>query len=104
MKVLLDYSAPVQLREAFANDEVQTANQLGWGEIEDGELIRLAESNGFDLLLVCEKNLAVPEGKRRLRIIEIWSNHRPSLQHRYPFVRLVAETMKPGEYRVMAAP
>ena len=104
MKVLLDCSAPVQLRDAFAKDEVHTAFDLGWGEVEDGELIRLAESEKFDLLVVCEKNLFLPEGKRHLGVLELWTNHRPTLESRYPFFRLIAATMKPGEYRAMSAP
>ena len=30
---------------------------MGWGELENGDLLREAEAAGFDLLIICDKNL-----------------------------------------------
>ncbi len=57
MKVLLDVCTPVQVRLALPGHAVQTAVKMGWCELENGELLRVAESAGFDLFIICDKNL-----------------------------------------------
>lgn len=57
MKLLLDVCTPVQVRHALAGHEVHTAAGMGWREVENGDLLRRAEDDGFDLLIVCDKNL-----------------------------------------------
>jgi len=106
MKVLLDSSTPVQARQAFANQEVFTVAQMGWGALEDVELLRQAESEKFDLLVLCEKNFQQLEapGTRHLAILELWTNHRPTFEHLFPLIRLTADMIRPGEYRALAAP
>ena len=51
MKVLLDVCTPVQVRRALAGHEVHTAVKMGWGELENGDLLREAEAAGFYLLI-----------------------------------------------------
>jgi len=66
-------------------------------------LIQAAESEGFDLLVVCERNLQLPgQSKRHLAILEFYTSFRPTLERKLPLIRLHANTMKPGEFRVMA--
>ena len=57
MKVLLDACTPVQVRQALPSHEVHTAVKMGWGELENGDLLRVAELAGFALLIICDKNL-----------------------------------------------
>ncbi len=57
MKVLLDVCTPVQVRQALLAHDVHTAVRMGWGELENGDLLRAAEAAGFDLLIICDKNL-----------------------------------------------
>ena len=57
MKILLDVCTPVQVRQALPAHEVHTAVRMGWGELENGDLLREAESAKFDLLIICDKNL-----------------------------------------------
>lgn len=57
MKVLLDVCTPVQVRQALPDHDVRTAVKMGWGELENGDLLRVAEAAGFDLLIICDKNL-----------------------------------------------
>ena len=106
MKMLLDVCTPVQVRLALANHEVHTAVKMGWGGLENGELLRVAESAGFDLFIICDKNLRYQQNlvSRRLATLELWTNHRPTLEQHFPFIRQNAETMQPGEYRALAMP
>jgi len=106
MKVLLDVCTPVQVRQALPGHDVRTAVKMGWGELENGDLLREAEAAGFDLLIICDKNLRHQQNlaRRRLAILELWTNHRPTLERHWPLIGKAAEAMRPGEYRALEAP
>ncbi|MSU61585.1 MAG: hypothetical protein EXS31_04170 [Pedosphaera sp.] len=106
MKVLLDVCTPVQVHRALQGHDVRTAVKMGWGELENGDLLTVAESAGFDLLIICDKNLRHQQNLtgRRLAILELWTNHRPTLEKHWPLIRAAAETMRPCEYRSLEAP
>ncbi len=101
MKVLLDVCTPVQVRHALAAHEVLTAVKMGWGALENGALLRAAEEAGFELLIICDKNLRHQQNLsgRRLAILELWTNHRPTLEEHFPLIQQTAEAMRAGEYR-----
>jgi hypothetical protein len=106
VKVLLDVCTPVQVRQALPGHEVHTAVKMGWGEFENGKLLQAAESAGFDLFIICDKNLRGQQNLagRRLAILELWTNHRPTLEQHFVLIRQHLESMRPGEYRVLSGP
>jgi hypothetical protein len=106
MKVLLDVCTPVQVRDALPGHEVHTAARMGWRELENGDLLRAAEDSGFYLLIICDKNLRHQQNLtgRKLAILELWTNHRPTLEKYWPYIRQTAEAMGSGEYRALPAP
>ena len=106
MKVLLDVCTPVQVRLALSDHQVHTAARMGWGELENGDLLRAAEESRFDLLIICDKNLRHQQNLsgRKLAILELWTNHRPTLERYWSYIRQNAETMRPGEYRALQQP
>jgi hypothetical protein len=106
MKVLLDVCTPRQVRNALPGHDVTTAVKMGWGELENGDLLRVAEASGFFLFVICDKNLRYQQNLagRQLAILELWTNHRPTLEKYWDLIRLNAESMRPGEYRVLSQP
>ena len=106
MKVLLDVCTPVQVRQALPGHEVHTAVKMGWGALDNGDLLRAAEAARFDLLVICDKNLRHQQNLagRRLAILELWTNHRPTLEQHLRLIQQAAEVMQPGEYRTLAEP
>ena len=105
--MLLDVCTPVQIRNALPGHEVRTAMKMGWGELENGELLRASESAAFDLLIICDKNLRHQQSlvrPRRLAVLELWTNHRPTFEKHFPLIGQAAEAMQPGEYRSLSAP
>ena len=106
MRILLDVCTPVQVRRALPGHEVHTAVKMGWGELENGDLLREAEAAEFDLLIICDKNLRHQQNLtgRRLAILELWTNHRPTLEKHWPLIRTAAESIRPGEYRSLSPP
>lgn len=82
MKVLLDECVPVQVRHALPGHEVISVPKLGWGGISNGDLLDAAETAGFVVFIIADKNLRYQQNlsRRRIAILELWTNHRPSLE------------------------
>jgi len=56
MKILLDACIPRPLRKFLASHIVQTAKEMGWGELKNGELLKVAEPQ-FDSFVTSDQNL-----------------------------------------------
>jgi hypothetical protein len=50
MRILFDQGTPVPLRKFLSGHVVKTAYQEGWSTLLNGDLLRVAEKAGFDLL------------------------------------------------------
>jgi hypothetical protein len=46
VKILFDQCTPVPLRKALIGHQVETAFELAWGELNNGELLATAEAAG----------------------------------------------------------
>jgi hypothetical protein len=79
---------------------------MGWSELENGDLLRSAEAQNFELLIMCDTNMRYQQNlsTRRIAILELWTNHRPTLERHFDYIRENAETMKPAEYRRLDDP
>jgi hypothetical protein len=85
MLILFDQGTPVGIRRAFPDHIVRTANEQGWSALLNGELLRVAEEAGFEVLLTTDTNLRYqqnPQG-RKLAIVILsrnrWSLVKPML-------------------------
>ncbi|TAK41251.1 MAG: hypothetical protein EPO28_08805 [Saprospiraceae bacterium] len=58
MKLLLDENLPKKLKRNFPAHEVFTVREMKWDGKENGELLQLIQSNGFDVFLTGDKNIA----------------------------------------------
>ena len=103
MKVLLDECVPVQVRHALLGHDVTSVPKLGWGSISNGDLLDAAERTGFDLFIIADKNLRYQQNLtgRRIAILELWTNHRPTLEKHFDRTRAAVERILPGEYSVL---
>jgi len=59
MKILFDQGVPAPLRHCLAEHEVFTAYEKGWSTLKNGELIKAAEKEGFQLLVTTDQNLNI---------------------------------------------
>ncbi|MCP9824874.1 hypothetical protein [Synechococcus sp. EJ6-Ellesmere] len=64
MRILFDQGTPVPLRRSLTAHVVVTAYELGWSTVTNGELIRLAEQKGYDLLITTDTNLRYQQNLR----------------------------------------
>ena len=56
MRVLFDQGTPVPLRRALGPHPVSTTYEMGWSDLENGDLLRAAEGR-FDLFVTTDQNL-----------------------------------------------
>jgi hypothetical protein len=103
MRVSLDECVPVQVRSALVGHDVSTVQEMGWGGLSNGELLQRAEDDGFDLFIVADKNLRYQQNlmDRKLAILELWTNHRPTLEKHLDQIGAAANGISPGEYFVL---
>ena len=103
MKILLDECVPLQVRQALPNHEVTTAQRMGWGGIYNGDLLDKAEREGFKVFIVADKNLRDQQNlsSRRIAILELWTNHRPTLEKHFTEIRTAVEKLSAGEYFIL---
>ena len=57
MKILLDHNLDRRLKNYFSGFETATTQDQGWSDVSNGELLSIAEDNGFDVLLTADSNI-----------------------------------------------
>jgi hypothetical protein len=106
MLILFDQGTPVGIRNSLPGHDVRTAHQQGWSTLLNGELLRVAEEAGFDVLLTTDKNLAYQQNlsNRKIAIVALgrnrWSLIQPALQR----ISDVVTAAKPGSYTLVEIP
>jgi hypothetical protein len=100
MHVLFDQGTPAPLRRALAGHAVSTAYEMGWSNLQNGDLLRAAEA-AFDLLVATDQNLRYQQNleERRLAILVLPTTSWPKIQANLALVVGAVNAVKPGEYR-----
>ena len=87
MLILFDNGTPRTLaRYLIDSHTVTEARARGWEELENGELLNVAEAAGFEVLVTTDKNLAYQQNLagRRLAIVALgkgrWSLIKPHVE------------------------
>jgi hypothetical protein len=77
MKVLFDENVPHKLRRHFNQHNVRTAADMGWVGIKNGELLRLAEAEGFEVMVTGDQNLTYQQNLqgRRIGLVVLETNN-----------------------------
>lgn len=57
MRILLDESAPRELKDLLTEHEVETVPERGWSAKRNGELLTLAVEEGFDVFVTPDQSL-----------------------------------------------
>jgi hypothetical protein len=63
----MDACVPRPLRQFLADHAVSTAQEMGWGELKNGELILRAETS-FDAFITCDQNLKYQQNIHAIEI------------------------------------
>ena len=57
MKILLDRCVPKRFGKLLAEHDVVHASQVVWGSLTNGELVRSANDESFNVLITVDKNM-----------------------------------------------
>ena len=82
MKVLFDQGTPAPLKVFLPNHDVLTAYELGWSTLKNGELLRAAESNGFEVFITTDTNLRYQQNliQRKIAIVSLSTTSWPRIK------------------------
>jgi predicted nuclease of predicted toxin-antitoxin system len=100
MKILFDQGTPVPLRRLLPGHEVDTAYELGWQELENGELIAAAEREAYEILITTDQNLRYEQNLagRSLAVIVLLSTSWPRIRRHAETILNAIEVTLPGSY------
>ena len=100
MKILFDQGTPVPLRRHLHPGQVDTAAEMSWSELSNGELLAAAELAGFDLLITTDQNLRYQQNlaQRRIGVIVLMSTSWPRIAQNVKEVVAAVREMPQGGY------
>ncbi len=101
MKVLLDENLPHRLRHRLGSHEVYTVRYKGWAALKNGELLKTAEDDGFDVFITGDQTLSYEQNLvgRRVAIIVLSSIDWHILKDNLPPILAALDTAKPGSFQ-----
>ena len=103
MRLLLDESLPRQVGRGLSGHEVTTVVQHGWAGLGNGELLRRAAAEGFDVLVTGDRGIQYQQNIPALGIgvvvVVARSNRIEDLLPLVPDVLSAVSAIQPGELR-----
>lgn len=107
MLVLFDHGTPKGLARLLPGHAIQTTQSNGWDRLGNGELLKAAESAGFEVLLTTDRRIRYQQNlsSRRIALVVLtgstkWSRVR---QHTDRIAAAVA-VATPGSYTEVEIP
>jgi predicted nuclease of predicted toxin-antitoxin system len=101
MKILLDECLPRRLKRWFPKHDCRTVPEAGFAGRKNGELLRLAEAQGFQVLLTIDKGIEYQQNlsDRQIAVIVMRarSNRLQALTPHLPACQAALETVQPGQ-------
>ena len=99
MRILFDQGAPVPLKLHLTGHHVETAYELGWSRLTNGDLLAAAEGR-FDALVTTDRNLRHQQSLagRKLAVLVLPTTSWPRLQKQIQAIVSALSALKPGEY------
>jgi len=100
MRILFDQGVPRGLTPSLRNHDVTEARQLNWERVSNGELLRLAEDAGFDLLLTTDKNVRYQQNLagRKISIVVLGQSPWRLVRKRLSAIAAAVNAATPGSY------
>ncbi len=83
--------------------EIRTAREMGWHELENGDLLKQAETSGFDVLLTGDKNLSYQQNlsSRTIALVVLETTRWKVLREQTDLVAAALGRAKPGSFEEM---
>ena len=106
MRILFDQGTPVAIRNALRDHSVRTTGEQGWSTLLNGELLRVAEEAGFDVLLTTDTSLPQQQNLkgRKIAVVILSKNRWLLIKPRLAEIATVVNAVRPGTYLVIEIP
>jgi hypothetical protein len=106
MRILFDQGTPVQLRRYLPGHVIKTAYEQGWSTLLNGELLRVAEEAGFDVLLTTDKNLAYQQNlaARKIAVVALGKNKWSLIEREVDRIAQAVNAATSGSYTLIDVP
>jgi hypothetical protein len=99
MRVLFDQGTPVPLRQFLASHTVTTVYEQGWSTTRNGDLLRLADQQMFEVFLTTDRNLKYQQNLKELQIaiVVLPTTSWPVIQKHTAKIAAVLDSIVPGD-------
>lgn len=106
MRILFDNGTPAPLRHALKGHVVVEAIERGWDRLLNGELISVAEAEGFEILLTTDKNIRYQQNlkDRKIAFVVLGNQQWPVLRRHVERVEAAVTAATPGSYTEVDIP
>ena len=99
MKILFDECIPAPLRGCLTGLDISTAQEMGWGRLKNGDLIKRAEGL-FDAFVTADQQLKYQQNLsgRKLAILVLSTNRWPKIKSKSSEIGAPIGSLRPGDY------
>ncbi len=100
MRILFDQGAPAPLRAYLQPHPTDTTAERGWSTISNGDLLKLAEDDGYEVFITTDQNLCYQQnlGGRRLGIVVLMATSWPRTKKHIPEILAAVGRVTGGGY------
>jgi hypothetical protein len=100
MLILFDHGTPRSVARWLHGHTVVEAIARGWDRLANGDLLKMAEDAGSDLLLSTDKNIRYQQNLtgRRIAIVILGNPQRPAVHRHINLVIDAVNAATPGTY------
>lgn len=103
MKVLFEHNVPHKLRGSLTRHDVTNADEMGWAELKNGDLLTAAENSGFDVLVTADKNLSYQQNLEghKLAVVVLATNSWKVIKENPTPVAFALDHADPGSFQLV---
>jgi predicted nuclease of predicted toxin-antitoxin system len=100
MRILLDQDIPIGVRRILSAHDVRSAFQMGWAQLNNGDLLDAAEHAGFDALVTADQNMVFQQNLagRNIAVVVLSTNFWPTILAQPEPLRRAIANAAPGAF------
>lgn len=101
MRVLFDQNAPRPLARFLRKHNVTRSADLGWEQLTNGDLLKAAESEGFEVMVTADRGIQHQQNlaNRKIALVILPSGRWPIVKMQLREVVSAVDGALPGSYR-----
>ena len=105
-RILFDKNVPYPLKLYLADFQVRTADEEGWSQVSNGDLIANAEEAGYDILITCDQNIRHQQNSasRKISMVVLGSNIWPGVLPKVVAIQEALTRSSRGSYEFVEIP